>query len=310
MIGVTIGVGPWWESIARRNCLRAQHYLGIETIVLTEQHMRRYGVSNPQWLKSVILDLFPSDTVLYFDADLVWTDYWDVSELVNRPELICVRELVNGPTIVGEAVKLEFEPREYFNSGLMIVNTAHHREWMQLTMRLSIHPRALSMVWHEQTCLNWARAKLQVPTHFLPARYNFICQPPLTSIVDEVRFVGVHFAGGDKKRVSQQSALGFDEDERRPFRAGELDQIFLERPIIYRRVGYDERPMQLEADGTIGLGAARCETRWIAFGDGNQQYLSLCGDNYETCRLKRVNAARFEGQWIAFEQMPAQVSLG
>jgi hypothetical protein len=42
------------------------------------------------------------------------------------------------------------------------------------------------------------------------------------------------------------------------------------RRFLYRRVGYDERPMRLEAGNKVGEGAAECERRWdVNIDDGH-----------------------------------------
>jgi len=50
----------------------------------------------------------------------------------------------------------------------------------------------------------------------------------------------------------------------------------------YVRVGYDERPMRLEPDGTISEGAEGCEQRWSVTGDT----ISISGKDGVICRCE------------------------
>ncbi len=308
MVGVTIGVGDWWREAATLGAARAKHYLGIDTIILTEDHMQRFGVAHPWWLKTIVFDLVPNDTVLYFDADLIWSDHWDLSPYEFRPELCCARDLCHAPWIAGEADKIDIHPRDYFNAGLFIANAEHHLAWMQMTMRLAIDKRTASFSWFDQSLMNLARASSQTPVHFLPQRFNFICDPQLVGFADEVGLVGVHMAGCSKRELHRLLSAPLDCQKTRSYRTVDLPDTFLGAPVWYERVGHDFRPLQLEPDGTIGFGGARCETRWAAFEGEQEQFLSLFGSNTETCRLIRTTATRFSGRWLAHERMPVELT--
>jgi FkbM family methyltransferase len=72
---------------------------------------------------------------------------------------------------------------------------------------------------------------------------------------------------------------------------------------IYRRVGYDERPLELLPDGTIGEGAGGCEEYWTLTG----QVLAVHGKGRVTCRLEKDDDDVWRGRWIHDERMPIEL---
>lgn len=70
----------------------------------------------------------------------------------------------------------------------------------------------------------------------------------------------------------------------------------------YERLGHDARFMELLPDGSVGLGAARCETKWTV--DAGGKILTLLGPG-PTCRLRfDARDGRWRGRWLRFERMP------
>lgn len=72
----------------------------------------------------------------------------------------------------------------------------------------------------------------------------------------------------------------------------------------YRRVGHDERPLDLLPDGRIGDGAASCERTWRLNPTPRGYSLGIYGDNGgDTCHLALGEDGVWRGKWINFEQM-------
>ena len=69
----------------------------------------------------------------------------------------------------------------------------------------------------------------------------------------------------------------------------------------YERVGYDQRPMDLDAGGLIGLGASRCEAYWWCQGP---QLVIAAEDGSVTCRLTCNQDGYWHGRWENHERMP------
>ena len=78
------------------------------------------------------------------------------------------------------------------------------------------------------------------------------------------------------------------------------------RRFLYRRVGYDERPMRLERDGKVGEGAAECERRWDVNINDGQTILTLSRLDRPTCHLHRDSDNVWRGQWLEHERMPIE----
>lgn len=80
------------------------------------------------------------------------------------------------------------------------------------------------------------------------------------------------------------------------------------RRFLYRRVGYDERPLRLEADRKIGEGSAACERRWDVFLEHGRALLAICGDSEPTCILQEDRSRGvWTGRWLNHERMPIEL---
>jgi hypothetical protein len=76
---------------------------------------------------------------------------------------------------------------------------------------------------------------------------------------------------------------------------------------LYRRTGYDARPMAFRPDGSIGAGSDRLETQWrIHEWEGNV-FLDIGNAARLTCRLTLTDCGVWRGRWENFEQMPVEV---
>ncbi len=82
------------------------------------------------------------------------------------------------------------------------------------------------------------------------------------------------------------------------------------RRFLYRRVGHDERPLELLPDGRVGEGSADRERRWSVFVDDGEALLSLCGDDKPTAILRCDPDRVWRGHWLEYEQMPIELVPG
>ena len=77
---------------------------------------------------------------------------------------------------------------------------------------------------------------------------------------------------------------------------------------IYRRVGYDERAIELLADGKIGDGAGGCERAWKLQQRPMGQVLTIFGEHCgPTCHLEHRGDGAFHGCWLHNERMPIEL---
>ncbi|MDB5384772.1 MAG: hypothetical protein JWM11_418, partial [Planctomycetaceae bacterium] len=99
----------------------------------------------------------------------------------------------------------------------------------------------------------------------------------------------------------------------------DLDNEIADRPIgqneipgvyLYRRVGFDERPLELLPTGRIGKGAGQCERTWRLVDTPSGQSLGLFSDNGgDSCWLTLRNDSIWRGHWLNHERMPIELIL-
>ncbi len=78
------------------------------------------------------------------------------------------------------------------------------------------------------------------------------------------------------------------------------------KTYLYKRVGYDEREMELLPNGMIGKGNDRCERTWAINTLKGQIVLTIFGTT-PTCHLKRDKDGVFKGKWLAYEKMNVEL---
>jgi hypothetical protein len=79
------------------------------------------------------------------------------------------------------------------------------------------------------------------------------------------------------------------------------------RRFQYRRVGVDERLVDLEPDGRIGLGADENETAWRLQGDPENPTLVISREDADICTLTHDKDGIWRGRWLWYEQMPVEL---
>lgn len=92
---------------------------------------------------------------------------------------------------------------------------------------------------------------------------------------------------------------------------GELSAELAAHTVTYHRVGRDRRPMELKADGTIGLGQDRMERFWGMRREGEASVLEVYGDDGVTARLvpDPKDRTRWRGFWLIHERMPVEINI-
>lgn len=168
-VAVTIGVGRF-EHLARRAADEMRQMTGLETVVLGPEHLEASGLEHPSFLKFRLFDLVDAENILWFDADMVPLAPWSPQEFFGNPAIVAVRDRMLG-TVLQEAEDWKIPPAEYFNAGLFIANATAHKRWLQTAESLRfINPTMLQ----DQSPLNAARVRLQIPMKLLDRRYNWL----------------------------------------------------------------------------------------------------------------------------------------
>lgn len=79
------------------------------------------------------------------------------------------------------------------------------------------------------------------------------------------------------------------------------------RRFLYRRVGYDERPMRLGQHSLISEGSAECERRWDVNVEDDKTILTISRLDRPTCHLLRGSDDLWQGRWLEHERMPVEL---
>ena len=172
VIAVTIGVGEKYGLLAELAAESCRRRTGLAVHVLGVEAMQRHGVPHPHHLKFRLFQEFPAaETILYFDADMIFLQPFDPRPYANLRELVCVGDLWDRDWITQDAQRVGLAPKEYFNSGFLILNRTHHRKMLETAESLLA---TLKSPFKDQTVLNAARVQLGIPARWLGKEYNYL----------------------------------------------------------------------------------------------------------------------------------------
>jgi Glycosyl transferase family 8 len=307
VLAVTLGIGEKYELLARLSAESCEKYTGLKTRILGVREMARHRVKKPHHLKFRLFQEFPTaETIFYFDADTIFLKGFDTGRFRKSRELVCVRDVWDRNWIREDAERVGIAPKEYFNSGLFIVNRTHHKKLLEIAEGLL---GRIQSQFNDQTVLNAARAQLGIPTHFLGKQFNYLafenCPDPKGVTIGHLSGMGRRPAESIK-RYHQFWSRKEGEDTYAIARAvEELAGGLFE----YHRVGYDWRQMRFEVDGSIGNGKGGSEQRWAVSEHDNEVVLWIIGRDHPTCALTRTDASEvWQGRWLRNEQMPILLS--
>ena len=308
MIAVTIGVGPKFAPLAEMAAASCASRTGLPVEIMGDAAMTKYAAKTPLHLKFKLFEEFPhAETILFFDADVVFARPWDAREWAGAEEFICVRDLWDKGWIVSDAEDIGIPPRDYFNAGIFIVNRTRHLPMLRLAAKLCGRFRSN---FYDQTALNAARAWLDIPTRYLPKAYNYLV---------------THWnAGSDLEDLVVLHLLGVEESpiesHRRYYQYWQpapisespaLHQVAL-RLLVgtynYERVGHDQRPIRLGDDGYLAEGSAACETHWHLTEEEGRPVLWLGNRHFPICALEEDTQGIWHGRWLRWEQMPIRLT--
>ncbi len=79
------------------------------------------------------------------------------------------------------------------------------------------------------------------------------------------------------------------------------------RSFIYTRIGLDQRRLDLLPNGRIGEGASSHECLWREETDDHGRFLVLSSRTADTCRLRIQQDGSWRGEWLRYEQPPAEL---
>ena len=306
-VAVTIGCGDQFRHCAELAAESCRKMTGLDTFILDERSLRFYNLKTPHHLKFHLFDVFPAaETILYFDADTIFCQRFDIAPYRNCLEFTCVNDLREDAAVISEARKAGVEPAEYFNSGLFIVNHTHHGGMLKLSSSLS---GEMQSDFQDQTFLNAARGQLLIPIRNLPRAFNQLRLERTRNVRDVV--VG-HFRWIDSKPAQMRTTY-FDWWTAKTGQSinalNGLEEWLVRGRWIYERIGYDQRPMTFHPDYTIGEGSAGRERFWEISYDGEIPVLWITSERETTLWTRLDGSSSWCGCWLEHEKMPISIRL-
>lgn len=309
MIGVTIGIGDYWH-LAQRAAESMSARTGLRCIVLAEDHLRRAGLAGrpAAWLKLWLWDFVEDDRVLWFDADTLCLREWNPADFADGQAVVATRDWSWRTGIQAEAESVGVPVDEYFLSSIMLLHRPIHEPLLRLARE--ILPRTSGRV-YEQTALNAARHRLGLPIKWLDRRFNWSLFG-LGNLQEDAAPIVAHFNSDDLRRkqcavgatnCSAISTAGSPGDDVEVAAFGQLGDRFYR----YSRIGHDERPILLRADGTIGHGGGAAERFWFVRRTSVGLSLVIGSETERTCELTLEKDGVWRGHWAAYERMPIEL---
>lgn len=124
-----------------------------------------------------------------------------------------------------------------------------------------------------------------------PRISGFLYEPECLGLLDDL-----------KVRWKELVMQGYNSAERAMH-----ELIARQRHYKYVRVGYDQRPMELMPDGSIGTGSERLERTWQIEEKDRRPLLQIQGEAGVICELELQDSRSLHGTWLLFERMPIQL---
>src|SRR5438067_12206204 len=118
MLGITIGTGEYYSRLAKRAARAVEEKTGVKTIVLGDEHFAASGLPAPHSLKLRLFDFTEDDFVMYFDADMVCLNSFNLKQVARKDAVVAVAEsagFLHVRTAQDRAIPLN----EYFNAVLL-----------------------------------------------------------------------------------------------------------------------------------------------------------------------------------------------
>lgn len=174
ILGVTIA-SPGYFEMAQSAAASFRHFSGLDCIVLTTNRDDSYDLKYS-------LPHLGTRTLCFFDADLEWIRTINLEPYRQIEGVAAVKDVtrnsIQGSFCLQDALSLDFPPERYVNTGMMIINPRNPLvvQAFDHAAELIAYRKAGSLTTidkTEQSLLNAAFNRLNVPTMFLPDQWNF-----------------------------------------------------------------------------------------------------------------------------------------
>lgn len=309
MRGVTIGIGEY-EVLAQRAASSMAASTGLQCTVLTEEHLRQAGLEGrpAAWLKLWLWDFVEDNRVLWFDADTCCLRRWNPADFADDTAVVAARDWYWRNGIQAEAESVRMPADEYFLSSIMLLYRPAHEPLLRLAREILPHTSGRV---YEQTALNAARHRLGLPIKWLDRRFNWSLFG-LGNLQADAAPIVAHFNSDDLRR--KQSVIAATNHSASPTVENPGDDVDVaaftqlgDRFYRYSRIGHDERPILLRADGTIGHGGGAAERFWFVRRTPVGASLVIGSETECTCELTLEKDGVWRGHWAAYERMPIEL---
>jgi len=198
IIGATIAT-TGYEAMAHEAAARFRRFSGCHCLILTADGRDGYG------LKMALPQMAAGRVTIFFDADLFFIRQIPVRELVGMDGLAAVADPAarHDTFCRRDAEALGFDPKRYVNTGLMVFNAADSRvqkAFDEASVFLD-HKKAGAYTQvedvTEQSLLNLALHRNQLPTRWLPPEWNTYLHAAQFGHIDSIpaRPYCIHAAG-------------------------------------------------------------------------------------------------------------------
>lgn len=168
MIAITIAVGAKYEAAAKLAVESCEKMTGLRAFTL-----RNTGACPPAKFKLRLLELFPLQTILYFDADARFLRSWDPRQYEDSSSVVTVLDWPSAARN-DDCTTFGINPSRYFASGFWIANARHHAAAWAEARKIAHDPDYRTSFKYEQTALNTAVQLAGLPVTNLDRRYWWI----------------------------------------------------------------------------------------------------------------------------------------
>jgi lipopolysaccharide biosynthesis glycosyltransferase len=172
MIGVTITSGDKFHDLTKEAVRRFKKYTGIKTVIVFDTDITGRNV----YLTKLRLHTFFNQSFVFFDSDLWFVDHCNLTQFDNLESFVAVKD-------VGRNSEADFPIEDcyingidnniYFNSGFFIANAADQKQKNAFDYASQLTDRVTNLDFGEQTYLNTAIQRKQIPITFLDNKYNY-----------------------------------------------------------------------------------------------------------------------------------------
>jgi len=211
--GVTVGIGPVYEELARLAACCFEQWTGAPALVLGARELASSQVDHPAGLRLQVFDYTSADIVVYFDADWFCLGPWSppidhaTSAVFACRDFVLTSEwprqqyefdspaFLDGPVDaavsdqpiglrqdyvdeVRRFADLSSPPTQWINTGLMVLRRSAHVALLSTALEnyqsiVGHHPE-----YFEQPAFNRAIETLGVPCRLLARKFNVLAARP------------------------------------------------------------------------------------------------------------------------------------